>query len=244
MRLRFSANQYLFLVFLALGFLATFLPGRISLAAELPPDTANALSEKSEPQRNILVIGVDRLDMPTARLESAWLVMHYPKTFEFTLIPLYPSLQADPSAPLAQPNQPININTSDLNALKSLEIVTAQDIWVSDVLVLDKVGLLEILNLLGGINVGNIYLRPDQAIDTLSPPWLDPRRALLTQRLLLASICQHSTAFAGPARLERILALMPDHLATTLQPFELSTYWTWQANHGFNLTCEFPGLTP
>lgn len=88
--------------FLTLIFLVFLLPGfhlgvkwgtTAGVASDRLPATTVTPAATILHQRNLLIIGVDRLQEPAAELKSLWLVIYYPDKPRVDLLPIFPSIQ-------------------------------------------------------------------------------------------------------------------------------------------------------
>jgi len=215
-----------------------------SLATAPAPIAATAEMATPQPvaangQRNLLVIGVDRMEPENAQLESIWLVLHFPGEAEFTLIPLFPAALSG-----GQSQDDFLSHTFDLRPdhLPSPEFLTAikeLDLWWNDVLVIDEAGLARMIDQVGGVVLDGDRYEGVNAVAGLPNPWDAPHGALQGQISVAKALCSQSPGIFSPESIQVMIGLIGTHIFTTQEM--QSTLADWQ---GLNepVSCQFPTL--
>jgi|GEM_PF-5616425 len=184
-------------------------------------------------QRNFLLFNVDSLDVPQARLGGLWLVMQAPDSASFTFMPLYPTAGLPA-------HEPLWVEPGDPQALDNLDLDLPGDLWWNESLWFDQIALIELLDQIGGLEVASTTLQPTTAISSLPAAWAQPTQALIGQTTLFESVCRQSARLAAPDNLDALLTLIPGHLLTSMDSYQLIAEWHKLAAEGFHLECKFP----
>jgi hypothetical protein len=187
----------------------------------------------------ILIIGVDTLSSPLAKLESAWLVTFEGGSLELELKSYYP-VRSDTNLYSYQiPHQPILITTGNFEALRLNDIFTKQNVDWTDVVIIDEFMLDTIVELVGTNHPSPP--NPNNPIaGSLTKVWEDPEGAYLQQENLLIFLCAHSSPFSNLENILSLLGFMPDHMRSTLSTDDLMIQWQLWSNKNFEIVCSFP----
>jgi hypothetical protein len=241
----YAALSILFLLLGAwAGVLAAgWLPFQAILGPERSEDTAPADALPANGQRNLLVIGVDSLEVDLPVLESLWLVLYFPGRNPVTLMPLYP-----------QPGEPETSQETGLEKAFSLEgsggpspaffeQLRHEQVWWTGYVLLDETAAAALLDQLGGLEVNGSQLDGLQALTNI-PGALDDRTGALDgQSFLLRSAC--AQAGKRPSDWPAVASLAGElrhHLRTDADVSELVRGWLQAAGPAPTLECEFPLL--
>lgn len=194
-------------------------------------------------QRNLLVVGVDNLTAAHPQLEGAWLVMYFQGKPDITLLPVNPQ----PTEMSNRPSTGLNTNFSlDENGIPSHDFLEKlnHQVWWNNYIVIDKTGLIGLINLVGGMQVGNQHLTGAQVLAKMTSSWEDSGSAYVGQARLLSHLCEQ--ARSSSFSLEQIAAMLKQidtHLATDLDIIKDLDTWLNKSNNSFSLSCEFPLLS-
>ena len=239
-------NQVFFAVFLLLGLSTGFFISRRGLASSAPPPSPEIphvyaptlTAPPTTRQHNLLLVGVDDLSLSNARLESVWLVMHYPDTAIFSFMPLYPSPLPAPSNLYATPHEPLHLDPGSPSTLEKFDFIASSKIWWDDVVVVDETAVIQILSLPAGADTGeNAQV---QYFVALPSAWEAPKQAHIGQAALLAALCERETAFFDLSNLDRLFTLVPSHISVSMDESEIMSAWHRLAGNGPELNCDFP----
>lgn len=215
---RFSVTRRtLFLAFVGVGVLSGLLAG--SLGSALAAETGTA---KTPAKQSSLVVVVDELAAGQPLLLAAWQVQRT-QTGSLEWSPLYPTALQSGSA-YAQPHAEFRLASTHSEAIAALEPVGAANITFDEIFVLDQTALQTLSSLTGSPL-------------TLLAPAAEPQAALQQQVQLVQSLC---AAAWQPEQLDVWVALMPDHLQSSVSVFELITRWDAWAQSSFGLQCSHP----
>jgi hypothetical protein len=176
-------------------------------------------------QQNLLVIGVDRLDTQTHRLESVWLVLYSPAAPSLTMLPLFPaSLEGGPASDeFLEKNFSLDERGSLAEDFKTA--LKSKDLWWSNYAVIDEAGLAELIDLVGGARENNEAVSGIRAVADVTPPWENRQTALRDQSRILEQLCQVSNKPSIAAQPAHILELFNNHLITDLAPELVISIW-------------------
>jgi len=208
----------LFLSFLGLGLVTGLFVGNLSEAIAAP-------SAKNI-QQNTLIVLVDDLGSQNPALEGIWLAARSAGNDTFNWEPVYPVPLTEADEEFAKPHSAFylpNVNFADPSALPPLR---SSGIWWNEVFWMDNAALGALQSITG------------QTSSSSTDAWAEPQAALYEQVQLLNGICQ--TKFSGSQGLDQILALMPNHIRSSVSPFELITRWDGWSQVGFPLSCFHP----
>ena len=200
-----------------------------------------ASQTKAARQRNILFLGVDRLDAPTPRLKSAWLVIYLNDKSHFMLMPLFPSQSAAPTGEDGQNSLSARF-TLDKNGAPGeafVDKLAAKEIWWSGYVIMDDEAIAGLLNTIpttretGGVEV----------LEKLPDPNLAPVDAVMEQARLARSLCANANLLGQDEfwRVSGFYAGVRKHVRTDFDREEALLDWEARLKKG-GITCEFPSL--
>lgn len=191
-------------------------------------------------QSNTLFILVDDMDSPQAKLEGVWLIVADPAYQHLTFLPLHPrsASAAGDMRDLAQAYRQPGDGTLDP---AFAEAVTSYGVWWDHFLVLDRTTLSALVELVGGVGLGNGLADGTLAIASLPEPGNQPEAVLERQALLLMGICQQSDVLFKGADPKIITGLLAGSSRSDLAANEFQTAWEALQQAG-SPTCEFPTI--
>jgi hypothetical protein len=191
-------------------------------------------------QRNLLVIGVDRLDHPSPRLESAWLVVYFPGRTPITFLPLYPQAAGEARRGIASLDKSFELTETGLPGESFFEQLSREQILWNHVLVLDELGLVGLLDYLGGVQLHGQFVDGKSALEETPRAWQDQEGAVAGQNRLLQAACLQAGSRFRPKDALQFLQLVGDHLRSDVDLSELIQDWFSQVEGEPVLRCEFP----
>ncbi len=212
-------RRLLFLGFILLGAASGFFVGSLSHAMAAPANKGDAA------QHNTLVVLVDDLQTEQPALEGIWLAARVGDEPQINWMPIYP-LPLDEASPYSQAHSQIDLVSDKIEDLGSVAPIRDAGIWFDEVFMLDEAALNAIGNLAGVAN------------SSLADPSVEPQGALQQQVELINSLC--GSSWSDPNNLEQTLALIPNHLRSSLSPFDLIARWDSWSQTGFALGCTHP----
>jgi hypothetical protein len=208
----------LFGLCLLAGFLAGSFTARATEAGEplafpgipTPPGLATR-------QRNLLLIGVDRLHARHPRLESLWLAMVVPNSPGVTLMPLYPRMVDG----VPQPDETLEVAFRLDDRLAPYtgfaNVLRARELWWNHFVVLDEM----------------------RAIAELPKAQEDAHGALLSQTALLNGLCLSQSQLSNSEKPGELPERLSSHMISDLSPAQMSRDWQRIRAAGGRL-CKFP----
>jgi len=210
------------------------------------------LVEGSQPvqQNNILLIGVDDLEEPAPRLESAWLVLYLAQAPHFTLMQIYPaktSGSGDASSPEVDLASLFQSDSHGSPGPDFFSELKTRGLWWSGYIILDRFALAEAIDLIADVSgVGvNQALSPGSAAVARVPfAWHDPQGAYqgqveLIQKLCTAALDLHPNHIG---RLEDFFLLFDRHIMSDIGREQLAAEMVGMLVHENRITCELPFL--
>jgi len=211
-------RRVLFFGFLLLGAASGFFLGSLSHALAAPS------SKGDQAQHNTLIVLVDNLEAESPSLEGIWLAAHVADVPQINWMPIYPQ-PLDDGGVYSSPHAALSVTVSGLGDLALLNPIREQGIWFDEVFIFDAAALSAISSL-SGAPISNLAA------------WAEPQGALQQQVQLIQSLCAFS--WSGSNALDPVLALIPNHLQSSLSPFDLIARWDSWAQSGFGLGCSHP----
>ncbi len=199
-------------------------------------------TETSPPQSvqktQILIIGVDTLSSPLAKLESIWLVTFEGGSLELELKSYYPVRSETSLFPYQISHQPSLITTGDFETLRLNEILTKQNADWTDVIMIDEF-LMDAIVELAGTNQPYTPDPNNTIAGSLIKVWEDPETAYIQQENLILFLCNHSSPFSNLENIMFLLDFMPDHIRSSLSTENLMIQWQFWSSQNFEITCSF-----
>ena len=215
------SRPLLFVSFLALGAVSGFFLGSFGKAMAAP------IRKNEMAQHNLLVVLVDDLGTQPSVLKGIWLAAQSAGSAQINWMPIYPVPLLEGTSEYAHPHSQIFLASKDLQDLTFLPPIRNQGLWWDEAFLLDEAGLSAMATLAGN--------QPIALADT----WLEPQRTLQEQVQLIQNLCQSAT-WSSSGALDQSLALLPDHMRSSLSSFEMIAHWDSWASAGFALSCTHP----
>jgi hypothetical protein len=205
------------------------------LRSFLQRQPAPAQAYPANDQRNLLVVGVDRLEADRPRLESLWLVLYFPGRSPITLLPLYPAPAGDDTLPASF----ALAHSGDLSP-RFQEQLRSQQIWWHGTILMDEAGMAAMLDFLSA-SPGERRITGAQSIERSARPWHDPAGALLDQTALLQVGCDQAAGRVfSAAEVGQFLDGAAGHLRADLDLSQVAQAWLDLAGEAPAVRCEFP----
>lgn len=229
-------------LFLILGIWSGSIAAKFS-PARGPMATLSAISPPPTPangQTNLLIIGVDRLNIHNPGLESIWLLGYFADKPHISLVPVYPSLTGPSIQKQSEIISSIQLTDNGHPSPELVKFLRKERIWWNGYVILDAAALIEIVDFLGGVHMDGRPFNGALAVSSFPPPSEDFSAALTGQTKLLRSMCIQTNLLAPSVDLRDILNLIPDHLQTDVDIFESVRIWRQLVNGGGDFVCEFP----
>lgn len=212
-------RRILFLGFLLLGAASGFFLGSLSHALAAPSSKGDLA------QHNTLIVLVDNLEAESPNLEGVWLAARVADNTQINWMPIYPQ-PLDEGSMYSLPHAAMSVTVGGLGDLALLNPIREQGIWFDEVIIFDEAALSAISSLAGA------------PISSPADAWMEPQGALQQQVELIQNLC--AFPWSGSNALDQVLALMPDHLQSSLSPFDLIARWDSWSQSGFGLSCSHP----
>lgn len=195
-------------------------------------------------QRNLLLIGVNDMNSTSPQLNSVWMVLqiatHSPQ--RFTLVPLYPATGAQVLVPQDELQASFRMDANGGVQPEFFEEIKAADFWWSNYLVIDQAGLAELIDLGGGIDLGNGSLKGKQVTQMLTAPELQADTALGAQAAVFQAVCSQSAEKLLSLDAKKIFQKLGRHLRTDLEIERFTQEWQMPLILAGRPSCEFPTL--
>lgn len=202
-------------------------------------------AQNNNGQRNILMIGVDQLGVPSPHLEGVWLILYIPHFPQLTLMPIYPV-----GSHLGnQSNDPSLANLFNLGPdlspnAKFLEAVQVGDLWWNNYVVFDKIASMRIVDFLGGVKIGSAEnVDGMHAVVSLISTKDDPTAALISQARLSQELCHRAASRSfTDVDLNDLFDLLSNHISTDINKERLIWDWLNLSKSGGGISCVYPSM--
>ena len=201
-------------------------------------------------QNNILLIGVDDLETPTPRLESAWLVLYIAQTPHFTLMQIYPGQTSGSGDGGSQGVDLASLFQSDPQGSPGPDFFSelkTRGLWWSGYIILDRYALAETIDLISDLSGASVdqALSPGSAEVARVPfAWHDPQGAYRGQVELIQKLCEAALDLHPDhiGKLENLFLLFDHHIMSDIGREQLAAEMVGILVHDNRLTCELPFL--
>lgn len=237
-------NRYVFPivfgVFLILGISIGYLITGAPQPPSPPPQTSIPTKVASQNQTNILIVGVEQVNQAETRLLSMWLYISQTNAAHIILLPLYPGSRLNTNLVYAIPHQSVFLNSQSTDTAAETPIIASQNTWWDDLILIDKVGLLEVMDLLGGVEQYAVPLGNILGLNDFPLPWEQPIEVLHYQKALLEQVCSSTANFFQAESPDDLIIPSAEHLQSTLSYQELFVEWQRITNPEAELICEIP----
>ncbi|MBN2045223.1 MAG: hypothetical protein JW757_09405 [Anaerolineales bacterium] len=186
-------------------------------------------TSSTDPDRTVLVVGVDNLEYPNPAIEGVWIVSLLDNAdgmLHLKLITLYPVVEASVTStrqiPYTHPHPKIRIDPDDLHAVGDLAPISfSYDRW-SQIIVLDEIAINTI------IMMQNLNFRPPAPTPVQGAflePWIDPEGTFQQHKRILTILCENPTPLSDPANINILTAMEGTHIRSTLPAGGLRSLW-------------------
>lgn len=221
----------------------------------IPPSQApsNAIIENGEPlprQNNILLIGVNNLDVAYPRLESTWLILYMTQTPHLTLMPIYPENPSQDENAEPPGTDLAKLFQSDPDGLPGPDFFTelkTRGLWWSGYIIVDRQALNEVIDLVGRLaeQSGEGELSPEMGIlESVPSAWNNPQRAYEGQIHVAQRLCSAAAHITVDHinEIDDIFLLFTDDILSDINREGAAAELVGMLVQGSGITCEFPTL--
>jgi hypothetical protein len=190
-------------------------------------------------QFNLLVIGVDSVEKPEAKLESIWLVAYLENSDKVTLLPVFPSTdKPDQNNMLADAFRLDGSQPGD----EFWEAMQSAGVWWKGYIISDWITTMKMVDAIGGIYIDEELMNGTQIVRGI-PTWKDdPQLAVEQQMVLLDGVCQRLTQ-NKTTTWEVINEMFLNQFHGGVKATSFVTKWSSIVSTNEDLTCDFPTLT-
>jgi hypothetical protein len=193
-------------------------------------------------QNNLLLILVDQLEDSEPSLQGLWMLIKAPSGKQVTFMPIYPA-DSDIGHDVKQAFG--LIKGSGLSP-EFENVLQKQGLWWDNYLIIDREILATLVQLAGGIDLGEGSSNGQQVIDLLPIAEQDAQTALQLQARIAQGICQRFDSLLQYENPEEIFDLLiggapSQPVFSDLSHAELLASWNRLKKAG-GLACEFPTL--
>jgi hypothetical protein len=192
-------------------------------------------------QRNTLVLLADQLGNAMPRLKGVWLTVYVPALGRVIWLPVYP---ASLTGGEDEDHSLASLFKLDVNGAPDalfMEALLAKDLDWDQFILLDDDALGQLIELVGGVDLGQGLTDGARVIAILPAAWDYPQSALIGQSILIRQLCRKAPELLTnePSKITRSLS---EHIFTDMQLKSIESEWRrLQAVQGI-LSCEFPTL--
>jgi len=202
----------------------------------------NILKHVANGQRNVLLVLVDRLTSDSPRLQGVWLLACLPSSSHATFLPLYPSSKSGRQAEEDSLSGLFSLDRNGAPGLDFLNALSDKNIWWDYYLVLDNLALASVVELIGGVNLGQGELSGTQVMRFLSQPTQEPHAELMGQAMLAREFCSRIPVVFAGSNWEIQFELLTGHIYSDMELNSSRIDWARIRAFATALSCEFPTL--
>jgi hypothetical protein len=242
------------LLFLAacslLGYLAVTSAGLpVQAAGALPVAAADngpfptVQKAASNGQRNVLLVGVDRLDAAQPRLEGIWLVAYLPPTPRLTILPLYPASLSGGAPEDTRLESLFRLLPGGAPDPAFLSALQEKDLWWNNYAVVESSLLGQLADLAGGVSLGEGEMDGQALLASLPHAWDNPKKALRAQAKAMQALCGEAGAVIPHLDANQVYPMVASRIASDLNAGQILKSWQDLQKSGDSLSCEFPTLS-
>jgi hypothetical protein len=255
-KLRVITATVIFLSSLVLGFLAgayaTHFKPSIHITPRLTPTHPQPAVTMQAPhtppmkasngQRNILVTLIDHFSSKTPQIEGVWLVIDFPTTSHLTLLPVYPAGTLDGTVKNQSLTTHFGLDSSGLPSTEFLDDMAALDLWWDSYIVLDRMGLAELVDQISEADPAGDLLDGLREVAAIPSPADDPQAALHSQVVLFQALCKKMAGLTNLGQAADITNRLSRHYTSDLPPERIASGLHNLMSSSGSLSCEFPSL--
>jgi hypothetical protein len=204
--------------------------------------TRNLPAKASNGQRNILLITIDHFSSKSPQIEGVWLVIDFPSNSHLTLLPVYPA--GIPGG--EEKNQSLaahfGLDPRGLPTSKFLDDMAALDLWWDNYIVLDRMGLAELVDQVSLTDTAGDPLDGLREVAAIPSPGEDPSTALQSQVDLFQKLCGNLARLTTPGQAASIINHLSQHFTSDLPQERIASGLHSLLSSNGSLSCEFPRL--
>lgn len=230
------------------------LPARPHSPRTVALQSAAFLQRPENGQKNLLLIVVDRLEQQEPSLEGAWMLIYAPSGLSVTFMPVYPVASS-----AGQRLEEEFRLAEDGGLMDSFQqALRAQGLWWDNYLVVDYATLAALVELSGGIEIGNNpgshpgqdrgggRSNGQQVVSLLPIASQNAQTAQELQARIAQGICGRFATTLQTASPEAMVELLIAGASmgtarSDLTPADLQASWS-RMRHAGGIDCEFPTL--
>jgi len=205
----------------------------------VPAASVDSIKPLAEGQHNTLVILVDQIGQPDPKLEGMWLVVRHIPRPHVMLLPLYPKLQGNADEILVEH---FRLNADGAPAHVFLQALQSKDLRWDSLLVLDKASLAQLIQLVGGVDLGQGILSGAEVIAQLPSSRQSPEGALSVQADLVLELCKRTPQLALSGDPISEMEQFSDHIYLDPSFKQVAASWIQLQDEISTVSCEMPTL--
>jgi hypothetical protein len=197
----------------------------------------------SNGQRNVLIVGVDRLDAAQPRLEGIWLAAYLPPTPRLTILPLYPASLSGGAAEDSRLESLFRLQPGGMPEPAFLSALQEKDLWWNNYVVVESSLLGGLTDAAGGVSLGEGEMDGQTLLAALPHAWDNPKKALRGQAKALEALCGRAGAVIPHLDAQQIYSMASRHMVSDFSANQILSSWQALQGSGDSLSCEFPTLS-
>jgi len=233
-KFRFLLLLVIFLLFFSMGNMVG-----LSLGQESTPENYFLQSESIPKQKGVLLIKVDRLDIPAPNLEAVWLLLALPPQSTITLIPIYPASSKSKNNTFVNPGNVISSTDSTLDS-SFVESLENHNINWDQYIIFDETGFSDLANNMDGENLDSGWGKNELVNLSFSISDDNPETAILRQAYIYQQLCLNLSSISVLSKLN--ILFESNHVITDIMPDQLLDVWNTYRDSSVFLKCKFPTL--
>jgi hypothetical protein len=187
-------------------------------------------------QESVWIIAVDRLNIPTPKIEGIWLLTHIPSYTAIKPLPLLPSGNAQQDLELTRA---FRITSDHQVGPEFWDLLHKKGHLARDYVVFDEVAAVSIINIFDGINMEGEHVSGFEALSRIPKTWDDPQGSLLGQVTIMDQVCKSIFKSHSIPDLAIFQNETGSHIISNLDLDEKVVKWQKMIESGSYKVCDF-----
>lgn len=227
----------IFTIFLISGFLTAFNQPRIDFENAGERESYQFPFSYGDDNLDLLVILVEQVNQPQTKALGIWLISFPETSSNITLQPIYPTSIGGEMNVYSVPHEPLVVNSLNESSATNLQLL--RDIYITwdEVLIIDPIGVIEVLDMVGGAELYVQYLSGALSLNQFATTWLDPQGAIHYQGQLLENLCTNGQSYSEWLSGVQFALPSSDHFKTTFFDLDIFTLIQRLVAPASNLQC-------
>lgn len=214
----------------------------VFVGAEKTAEQTKWATDEPMKQRKILVMVVKNLSEKKARLVSVWFATYVPSRSQATMFPLYPASLSGGAADDQAMVDAFQLRPDGKPDQAFLELLRSKNITWDNFLLLDEFGLAELIDMTGGMDLGQGPMDGMQTLAQIPGSTAEPKAAFFAHATLAQGLCLSSNDLIQKMEVADVTRRLASHMLTDLTEKNIAEEWRRLRPTNTGISCEFPNL--